>query len=647
MRDRVRQTAPPETVSSGPHRTGSVASRDSRRQSVVRRVAAPLTVGAADDAREREADRVAHSVVAALEARGTPRHASGDRQSVAAPWAGDSKIQRRSPAGVLVDARPAHDGFSRIRRAGMAGAAGGAVDADTESRIRRAQQGGSPLDAPTRARFESAFGADLGRIRVHTGPSAGELNDRVGASAFTLGPHVFFRDGLPDTSTAGGQHLLAHELTHAVQQRAVGSAPGAGEHRVQRAYEDAVVTKAGGASLHKSDRKKKAATGAAAKVRSGGVFGTGLKKNVPKDATLQVDFSEVSADGHYLLAQYNGTTGYMNASNVARAAVPTVAHDVGSGSSDVTSSESSSESEPQPPDIDQIMTSASLQDGLRQALDQIVPLTIDLVQQYIEAASQAERDKAWKDTTLMAAAKAKMSLDDYLALLPALGVFKAPTGGALAKAQGAYTTHMSAKQVDVLIGQHLGHYVKDAKAAGRKAEGEISVVGEADWQLAFQRQWPGVDPKMASAFVDVDQPKRHIWIHQDRGDPGTAIHEGMHKYANNEIRNRMRSAYRKGKVPIGMLDEGLTEYFTRKITPLLGLTRASYPDQFAIATNLVGVVGEATAAAAYYDGKFDDFISAYIHGTGRSMTHWEHFARAFEEERYPDANAIFNSGAES
>jgi hypothetical protein len=108
-------------------------------------------------------------------------------------------------------------------------------------------------------RFESAFGADLGRIRLHTGPPATELNERAGASAFTAGSHVFFRRGLPDASSAGGQHL-AHEITHAMQQGAL---------RVDRqsldavsprpaGFEAAVVTKPAGAPLHKSDRKQKA-----------------------------------------------------------------------------------------------------------------------------------------------------------------------------------------------------------------------------------------------------------------------------------------------------------------------------------------------------------------------------------------------------
>jgi hypothetical protein len=66
--------------------------------------------------------------------------------------------------------------------------------------------------------MESAFGADFSGVRVHTGSASDQLNDQLGASAFTVGSDIFFRGSTPDASTAGGQELLAHELTHVVQQ---------------------------------------------------------------------------------------------------------------------------------------------------------------------------------------------------------------------------------------------------------------------------------------------------------------------------------------------------------------------------------------------------------------------------------------------
>lgn len=76
-----------------------------------------------------------------------------------------------------------------------------------------------------------AMGADLSSVRVHTGAESTSLNDELGATAFTLGSDVFFREGVPDTSTHDGAHLMAHELAHTLQQSGT---TGAAIGRIQR-----------------------------------------------------------------------------------------------------------------------------------------------------------------------------------------------------------------------------------------------------------------------------------------------------------------------------------------------------------------------------------------------------------------------------
>ena len=66
-----------------------------------------------------------------------------------------------------------------------------------------------------RGEFESAMGADLGSVRIH---ADSELAPEIGAQAFTLGNDVHFAPGTYDPGSASGQHLIAHELTHVVQQ---------------------------------------------------------------------------------------------------------------------------------------------------------------------------------------------------------------------------------------------------------------------------------------------------------------------------------------------------------------------------------------------------------------------------------------------
>ena len=68
--------------------------------------------------------------------------------------------------------------------------------------------------------MEQAFGADFGGVRVHTDTRASSVNDSLHARAFTRGQDLFFRQGEYDPSSSAGRELIAHELTHVVQQRA-------------------------------------------------------------------------------------------------------------------------------------------------------------------------------------------------------------------------------------------------------------------------------------------------------------------------------------------------------------------------------------------------------------------------------------------
>lgn len=95
---------------------------------------------------------------------------------------------------------------------------GGEVSADLEGSIQRARGGGQPLENTTRSSMESAFGTDLSGVRVHTGSEADNLNQAVSARAFTTGQDIFFRKGEYNPGTSQGRELLAHELTHVVQQ---------------------------------------------------------------------------------------------------------------------------------------------------------------------------------------------------------------------------------------------------------------------------------------------------------------------------------------------------------------------------------------------------------------------------------------------
>ncbi|MFD0676870.1 MULTISPECIES: eCIS core domain-containing protein [unclassified Paenibacillus] len=99
--------------------------------------------------------------------------------------------------------------------------AGGGFDVtpSVEQRIQAKSGAGSQMDSKTRSGMEQAMGADFSDVSIHNDAESGKLNEEIGAQAFTQGNDVFFSNGKYDPSSPQGQELLAHELTHVVQQR--------------------------------------------------------------------------------------------------------------------------------------------------------------------------------------------------------------------------------------------------------------------------------------------------------------------------------------------------------------------------------------------------------------------------------------------
>lgn len=91
------------------------------------------------------------------------------------------------------------------------------LESNTESTL-QAASGGRPLPDRQREPLEQSFGFSFGQVNVHTNQRADLLNRSINANAFTIGRDIFFRKGLYAPSQPSGQRLLAHELTHVVQQ---------------------------------------------------------------------------------------------------------------------------------------------------------------------------------------------------------------------------------------------------------------------------------------------------------------------------------------------------------------------------------------------------------------------------------------------
>ncbi|HZF30223.1 MAG TPA: DUF4157 domain-containing protein [Gammaproteobacteria bacterium] len=163
---------------------------------------AKLAVSTPDDPAEHEADRVADRVMR------TPR----------------PTVQRKCAACASGGAPcPKCEAEQRVQRKAAA-----ASPAPSTSLALAPQLGrGAPLDHGARSFFEPRFGQDFGGVRVHTDDVAAQTAASFGARAFTLGGDIAFARGEYQPSTAAGQLLLAHELTHVLQQ--TGGRSGSGD----------------------------------------------------------------------------------------------------------------------------------------------------------------------------------------------------------------------------------------------------------------------------------------------------------------------------------------------------------------------------------------------------------------------------------
>jgi hypothetical protein len=159
-----------------------------------------LVVGGVDDPLEREADRVADMVLSAPTRPG-PSSRLGD---------GSLRHGSGANAGTAF-------GAPAIQRRAAGPATGSVLNGEASSVLSRAGSS-QPLPGAVRSDFESRFGQDFSHVRVHTDEAASRSAASFQARAYTLGPHIIFGRDEYRPDSPSGKRLLAHELTHVVQQ---------------------------------------------------------------------------------------------------------------------------------------------------------------------------------------------------------------------------------------------------------------------------------------------------------------------------------------------------------------------------------------------------------------------------------------------
>ncbi len=162
------------------------------------RVQTKLTINQPGDIYEQQADAVARQVMQRIT---EPRN----QQFIQHEELPETELQRKFLVGSAIPA---------VQRQG----GGVANTSNLETSIQQARENGQPLSNHIRQPMEEAFGADFSGVKIHTDSRSHELNQTIQARAFTTGHDIFFRQGEYNPQSYQGKELLAHELTHVVQQ---------------------------------------------------------------------------------------------------------------------------------------------------------------------------------------------------------------------------------------------------------------------------------------------------------------------------------------------------------------------------------------------------------------------------------------------
>lgn len=191
-----------------------------RGNSFVQRLAiqTKLQVGPAGDKYELEADRVADQVMRMTEPANSVQRQEDEEEIHTKPLA--SSITPLFQRFTSFIASPLQRQEDEEEIQAKRTSAEGSFDAGSsfERSLSVTRGGGRPLPELVRTQMEARFGVDFSGVRIHTGNDATELNKAVDAQAFTHGRDIFLGEGRSNVESNAGKKLIAHELTHVIQQ---------------------------------------------------------------------------------------------------------------------------------------------------------------------------------------------------------------------------------------------------------------------------------------------------------------------------------------------------------------------------------------------------------------------------------------------
>ena len=171
---------------------------------------AKLKIGQPDDRFELEADRVADQVVSKSHTNVSTKPETGPViQKKCTTCSEDEKLQKKPLTETITPV---------IQKAPDQPSASNGVSDSTTSKINETKGSGKAMDGETQDFMESRFDSDFSQVNIHTDDNATQLNNELNAKAFTVGNDIYFNEGQYKPHSHTGKHLLAHELTHTIQQ---------------------------------------------------------------------------------------------------------------------------------------------------------------------------------------------------------------------------------------------------------------------------------------------------------------------------------------------------------------------------------------------------------------------------------------------
>ena len=191
---------------------------------------AKLEVGKADDKFEKEADETADKVVKQSQTPSRQQSVVPQKeiqkketpaQEETSSTTEEQEVQQKPLASSIssfVQKQESGEEETSIQTKNEDTAASDSATS-TEQKLNSSKGGGRKMDDQTRGEMESGFGSDFSDVNIHTDSNAVQMNQELGAQAFTSGNDIYFNEGKYNPSSTEGKHLLAHELTHTIQQK--------------------------------------------------------------------------------------------------------------------------------------------------------------------------------------------------------------------------------------------------------------------------------------------------------------------------------------------------------------------------------------------------------------------------------------------